>query len=217
MIGDRLIIGEHHEKAAEKIFSLIETAIAESKKYTISVGGESGSGKSEIGSALAELVGGKTGKKPAVIQQDDYFIYPPHSNAEKRRRDPEWTGMKEVKLDLLDAHIAAFKAGKGEIIKPVVHYSEDRITEEVMKFDEISVLVIEGTYTTILKNIDSKVFIDRTYKETKKARLQRAREQQDSHLEEILKKEHEIIKAHKQCADIIVSSDYGVSPVRSSL
>ncbi len=215
MIGDKLIIGDIHKKAAEEILSLIETVLEESNKFAVSVGGESGSGKSEIGSALAGLISEKKGKKAAVVQQDDYFFYPPLTNAAKRRRDSGWTGMMEVKLDLLDFHIAAFKSGEDQIIKPVVHYLEDRITEEVMKLDDVSVLVIEGTYTTVLKNIDTKVFIERTYKETRKARLLRAREVQDSHLEGILKTEHKIIRLHKKYADIIVSSDYGVTRAHS--
>ena len=44
-----------------------------------------------------------------ILRQDDYFIYPPITNNFKRRKEKEWRGMKEVKLDLLDAHVQAFK------------------------------------------------------------------------------------------------------------
>ena len=46
--------------------------------------------------------------------------------------------------------------------------------------------------------MDCRVFIDQTYHETKKARLLRAREEQDDFLETVLKIEHKVISSHKR-------------------
>ena len=53
-------------------------------------------------------------------------------------------------------------------------------------------------------------FIDINYNETKKSRLERAREKQDEYLEDILKIEHEIISSQKRFSDLLVTKDYEV-------
>jgi hypothetical protein len=73
-------------------------------------------------------------------------------------------------------------------------------------------VIVEGTYTTALKNVSKRVFIDRTYIDTREARSLRACEDQDDFLEMILTIEHEIISSHRPRADIIVTREYDVIP-----
>ena len=87
-------------------------------------------------------------------------------------------------------------------------FEEDRITRETVFLDGIKILIAEGTYTTALRNVHQRVFIDRTYIDTMEARKLRAREKQSSFLDKILKIEHNIISSHKSEADIIVTRDY---------
>ena len=54
MIGDKLIINEKHRRAAEQIVERILPQLRSWPRfYTITIAGESGSGKSETGRALA--------------------------------------------------------------------------------------------------------------------------------------------------------------------
>ena len=122
----------------------------------------------------------------------------------------DWVGANEVHLDLMDQNLKDFKAGGGQITKPLVIFKEDRITEETLNIEEFTVAIAEGTYTTSLNHVDCRIFIDQTYHETKKARLLRAREEQDDFLETVLKIEHKIISSHKRMADLIVTRDYDV-------
>ncbi len=211
MIGDKLIIKEEHRKAARGIAALVLPKIGRAKgRYTITVAGESGAGKSEIAQALADRLE-EEGVKSVILQQDDYFIYPPKTNDRKRREDPSHLGPeKEVRLDLIDENLRDILDGKKEIEKPLVIYQEDRITTERMNVEEAKVGIAEGTYTTLLDNVNTRVFIDRVYTDTKAARLERAREEQDDFLEKVLKREHEIISKHKARADIIVTKDFDV-------
>ncbi len=210
MRGDKLVIQEWHITAGRKAAEMILPQVnASADKFTITVAGESGSGKSEIAEVIAEALG-EQDIKSVILQQDDYFILPPHSNAKKREGDISWVGMGEVKLDLLDQNLADFKAGKSEITKPLVIFDEDRAEKETIPVSDDRVAIAEGTYTTSLANVDCHVFIDRTYHETKKARLLRARDKQDDYLEKILEIEHKIISSHKPKAHIIVTNDYGV-------
>lgn len=210
MRGDVLIIQEWHRKAGRKAAELIIPRIAESaSKFTITVAGESGSGKSEIAEVVTEVLA-EQDVKSVILQQDDYFILPPKSNENKRRGDMDWVGANEVHLDLMDQNLKDFKAGRGQITKPLVIFEEDRITEETLNIEEFTVAIAEGTYTTSLNHVDCRIFIDQTYHETKKARLLRAREEQDDFLETVLKIEHKIISSHKRMADLIVTRDYDV-------
>jgi len=212
MRGDVLVIQEWHIRAGEKAAGMILGRIkASEKRFTITVAGESGSGKSEIAEVIARKLA-EEGIRSVILQQDDYFILPPKSNENKRRGDLDWVGANEVRLDLMDRNLRAIKAGAAQITKPLVIFEEDRAVEETLDIGSIRVAIAEGTYTTTLNHVDCRVFIDQTYHETKKARLLRAREEQDDFLERVLKIEHKIISSHKRLADLIVTREYDVEP-----
>jgi uridine kinase len=208
MKGDVLIISDHHRKAAQQAFTIIEKNIRDAAgKISITVAGESGAGKSEIAASLAEELE-KAGFSTYIFQQDDYFVFPPKSNAEERKKDIGHVGTSEVKLGLLDEHIGKAKKGKEKITKPLVIFDEDKITTEELDPSGFDVFIAEGTYTTLLDNADFRIFIDRNINDTKESRLKRNREKQDEFLEQILEIEHNIISKHKSLADIIITKDY---------
>jgi uridine kinase len=208
MIGDKLVIKDKHRRVAEQIVERILPRLRSCRRiYTVTIAGESGSGKSETGRAVADALIGR-GYDTLVLQQDDYFVQPPRTNDRTRRRDIGWVGLQEVRLDLLDEHLRRARSGVGSIEKPLVVYEEDRITEETVSLQGIAAVVAEGTYTTALQNVDTRVFIDLTYRETLQSRLERAREAQDDFLEKVLEIEHRVISAHKGRADCIVDKDY---------
>ena len=210
MKGDKIIIQPHHERAARQAAEFVLPEMGGiSGPVIITVAGESGAGKSEIAEALAEVLA-ESGIKSAILQQDDYFVYPPKTNEAKRREDIYWVGTSEVRLDLMDANIQQIKDGAASIVKPLVDFDADSIGEETREIGEIDVVLVEGTYTTALENADRHIFIDRTYIDTRDARALRAREEQDEFLEQVLSLEHDIISSHKPRADYIVTRDYNV-------
>ena len=210
MKGDVIIVEDHHRRAAAAIVERIAPDIlARDRRSTITVAGESGSGKSETGQAIAEALGAR-GISAVVFGQDDYFVLPPKSNDARRRQDITWVGPGEVRLDLLDEHLAAVRAGATSVTKPLVIYDEDRVTEETLELDGVQVAIAEGTYTTLLDNVDTRVFIDRNRLETLDARMRRGREQFDPYIEQVLEIEHDIISAQRARADVVLSRDYDV-------
>lgn len=213
MIGDKLLITYKHRRAAGQLVDRILPQVGSSGRiYTITIAGESGSGKSETGQAVADALN-ERGFRTVVLQQDDYFVHPPRTNDRTRRRDIHWVGMGEVRLDLLDQHLLQARSGAESIVKPLVVYEEDRITEETVSLRAAAAVVAEGTYTTALEHVDVRVFIDLMYRETLQSRLERAREAQDDFLEKVLEIEHRIISAHKKRADFIVDKNYQVVKV----
>jgi uridine kinase len=214
MIGDVLIIKEHHTKVAKEIYQAIKDQVAPGRKICISVAGESGSGKSEMGNEIKNALI-ENGIKAEVLGQDSYFVYPPKTNHNMRQKNPDQVGLYEVKLDLLDANLFAFKNGAEQIYKPIVNYDEDRIMHELKDVKDVDVLVTEGTYTTSLEYVDIKVFINRTFHDTKADRAERGREKYDPFIEKILETEHEIISSHKSMANILIKPDFsGIDVVK---
>ena len=210
MIGDKLIVKEFHTKAAKGVLDiLMKTIKAKKGKFIITIAGESGSGKSEIAYELSRLL--KTQSiNSYIIQQDDYFVYPPKTNEKMRKINIHNVGISEVKLELLDKNLEEILQGSRKIYKPLIIFEDDRITEEGVNTYGTDIFIVDGTYTTVLKNVDTHIFIDKTYQATKKSRLERGRETQDDFLEKVLKIEHGIISAHKSMADIIITRDYSV-------
>ncbi|KPK65177.1 MAG: hypothetical protein AMS21_05430 [Gemmatimonas sp. SG8_38_2] len=210
MRGDKIIIQPHHERAAKQAAEFMLRDLNQaSGPVIVTVAGESGAGKSEIAEALAEVFA-ENDITSAILQQDDYFVYPPKTNEAKRREDIYWVGTSEVRLDLMDANIQQIKDGAASIVKPLVDFDADSIGEETLEIGGVKVVLVEGTYTTALGNADRRVFIDRTYIDTRDARALRAREDQDEFLERVLSIEHAIISSHKPRADYIVTRDYNV-------
>jgi uridine kinase len=206
MIGDKLIIEQHHTDRAAEIWVL--AADRPLDKFVITVAGESGAGKSELASEIARLLT-EEGFKTGVLQQDDYFVFPPKTNHEMRRRNLEQVGPYEVKLDFLNSNLRSFKRGESPIYKPLVIFDEDRITSEEMDTGDVQVLVAEGTYTTLLQFVDLRVFIDRDYHQTLEARKRRARDKWEPFVQDVLEREQQIISRHKALADVVIPADFG--------
>jgi uridine kinase len=208
MKGDVLVIHDGHRRAARGVFELLRDDVTtRDGVFAISVAGESGSGKSETASVLADLLNA-AGRHCLILQQDDYFVHPPKTNEQMRRKDITHVGLAEVRHDLIEANLADIRAGRSTLVKPLVIFEEDRIEDERLAVADVDVVIVEGTYTTALQQIDARVFIDRTKVDTLESRKKRAREKQDEFLERVLEIEHAIISRHKNLADIIITRDY---------
>jgi uridine kinase len=117
-----------------------------------------------------------------------------------------------VKLDVLEQNLKDAIQGKNEIIKPLIDYNDNSVEEECINLEGVKVVIAEGTYTSLLKNVDSKIFITRNRIDTLAHRQKRNRgnEVSDPFIEQILATEHKIIAGHKQLADIVISKEYDV-------
>jgi uridine kinase len=214
MEGDIILVGEEHRRAAGIIIDrLIDEINASETRYTITVSGESGSGKSETGQALADALE-EHGVHAVVLPQDDYYVLPPKSNDAARRANFAWVGTTEVRLDLITEHLAQAKAGADSITKPLSIYGENRLDEETISLEGAQVVIAEGVYTALCDNVDRRIFIARNRLETMEHRAKRAREEFDPFIEEVLKTEHEIISKFRENADIVITRDYDVEFVK---
>lgn len=213
MKGDVVVVEEHHRAAAAAIVPQIIDRIQESPtRYTIVVAGESGSGKSETGQAIAEALE-PHGITSVVLGQDNYFVLPPRSNDAKRRQDDGWLGPHvEVRLDLLERNLLDARNGALSIVKPLIDYDANSVEDETIDLSGVDVIIAEGTYTSLLKHVDTRVFIARNRLDTLEHRQKRNRgdEVGDPFIERVLEVEHKIIAGHRQLADLIITKDYEV-------
>ncbi len=208
MEGDKLVIKPEHSLVAQKIIDAKWSDIEKADKYTFSVGGESGSGKTEIAWELKQALD-KKGIKTGILQMDDYFIFPSKTCHRMRMNNLEQVGMFEARLDFIECNLRSFKRGDPDIYKPLSIYAEDRFTTEVMETTDLNAMVAEGTYTTTLDFVDCHCFIDRTFEDSKADREKRARDVFDETMVKILTREHEIIREHRKLAEIIIRKDLG--------
>jgi uridine kinase len=202
-----LLIEQHHTERAAELCRLLTGRIRAEPRFTIAVAGESGAGKSELAYELYRLLN-QRGTETEVLQQDDYFVFPPRTNHDMRKRNLEQVGPYEVKLDFLDSNLRSFKQEESPIYKPLVIYDEDRITHEELDVANLDVLIAEGTYTSLLQYIDVRVFIDRNYRQTLDARKRRARDTWEPFIQDVLEREHRVISQHKALADVVVAADF---------
>ena len=213
MKGDVLVIQEYHKRAAGEIVSqIVESIRKKNNRYIITVAGESGSGKSETSQAIANELE-NYGIKSVILGQDDYFFLPPKTNDTKRREDPDWLGPHmEVKLDVLNQNLKDAIQDKSEIKKPLVDYDANTIDEETICLEGVKVVIAEGTYTSLLKYVDTRIFITRNWRDTLEHRQKRNRgnEAGDAFIEQILATEHKIIAGQRQLADFLITNEYDV-------
>ena len=217
MKGDVIVLEEHHIRAANEIVPQIVASIAaEPRRSVITVAGESGSGKSETGRAIADELAVR-GIGSVLLGQDDYFVLPPKSNDVKRREDDAWLGPHvEIRFDILEQNLLDAIDGRDEIVKPLIDYAANSIEDETIDLRGVQVVIVEGTYTTLLKHVDTRVFIARNRVDTLAHRQKRNRgnEVGDPFIENVLKLEHKIIAGHRQLADFVITRDYEVIAVR---
>ena len=213
MEADNKTQEQQHKKVVQIIVSdLFEKINTKPSRYILSVAGESGSGKSETAKVIAiELR--KCGIKTVILGQDEYCNLTPQYNDIKRKEDPDWLGPHvEIKMEVLQKNITDAVKDEDAINIPVINPLENTITNINLSLSGVKVIIAEGTYVSLLRNIDSRIFINRNRLETLRDRKKRNRrnEVNDSFTEQILVTEHKIIAGHWFLADYIITNDYKV-------
>lgn len=209
MIGDKLTYYSSYKDITNFVISELRDNLINNNRICISVGGESGCGKTSLAYALQKDIEKNTGLRGFLFHLDDYFKLPPTDNHNNRLENIKNVGVNEVKTDMLDTHILDFKKGIS-VIKPLVIYEENIIITEPVNSGEFDFCVVEGTYVSTLAHPDYKIFIETTYLDTRKSRIKRGRDPINDFNEQILEIEHRIIKPHYKFANVIIDKDLNI-------
>lgn len=211
--------GQFDTYAAKKTAKILMhelAALTPPHRYVITIGGESGAGKTRIALRLSDIL--KKNNIPNILMhQDDYFRHPPRKTHMMRQRDLSVVGTSEVKLRLLDRHLKKLKSLKtSRIKKPVIIFDRNMAKEVTLRCGNAKVIIVEGTYATLLKNADLKVFLAPSYRDTHKGRLARGREKIDRLNSRILAIEHRILAHHRNIADVIIEKNLSLTDNRKA-
>ena len=206
MRGERVDIGVVAPGLVAAVLQRLAPAMAARRPLRVGVMGESGSGKTVLAHAL-RAAAEAGGHRAAVIQLDDYFWLPPRDNEARRRADMSWVGPGEVDLERLDRDLARIAGGARAIVKPLVDHAGNAVAQEAVDVADLRLALVEGTYAGMLRNVDVRIFIDRTYHDTRGARRARGREAQDDWLESVLAIEHGVVRGHRDRADLVIDRD----------
>jgi uridine kinase len=206
MLGDILLITDDHRRAGGQIVELL--CEMDVDKFVLAIGGESGSGKSELAHVISRRLK-DTGRIAKILHIDNYYkVSPTQRTAWRKEHGIQSVGLDEYDWDLIQKNIQEFREGK-EAILPCIDLLTDQEDKLITNFEGIRFLIIEGLYA-LQAEADLSIFIDLTYHETKKAQLLRGKEPQNEFRLQILEREHEVVQSLRPDADLIVTKDFSV-------
>lgn len=210
MLGDILLIGEHHHRAAEAVFERVMRARPEGQRFAVGISGESGSGKTELAHLLAKrLMAAGVVTKPIHID-NFYRVHPLERSAWRERRGVERAvGLDEYDWEAIGRVMADFDAGR-EATMPCIDLVTQRVDRLTTDFSPVEALVVDGLYAIATAELDLRVFIELTYHETKKAQALRGKERQDELRWRVLEREHQVVQSLRPRADLLVTKEYEV-------
>jgi len=208
MKGDKLLFQKHHKLKAKRLTGKITSDYyKEGTKYIIALGGESGTGKTEIVYYLRAMLY-ELGIRVQIISLDDYYkVKWSIRNKVREETKAKDVGSPEIDWELLDATINTFKEGKEEnVFRQLNKYIDDY---EYTYFNDTSVdiLIIEGLYALDIDKADLRIYLEGSYQETRSFRLEREKERQGLLRDLILEKESECVRSTYDRANLIVTFD----------
>ncbi|KPM47279.1 hypothetical protein [Jiulongibacter sediminis] len=205
---EEIHIKSDYYELSKRLIELLGIKLEKDKpgQLVIGIGGESGSGKSVTAVCLSEYLK-DLGIQNTVLHMDDYFHLPAADNHQNRLKTLDNVGPHEVNLELLAAHVDAF-IGHEKTEGPVSDFHGNRFISKTLDFSKTQVLLVEGTYTLEIKNLDKRVFLTRSYNDTLKDRMARGREGFDPFIESVLEIEHQIISQYEDIADIVIDENF---------
>ena len=200
-----------YEQRANALLALLRNdfGVPRGAPTVIAVAGESGSGKSVTATDLVATMD-DAGIRAAIIHQDNYFVRPPRTNHEHRLTDLGSVGPQEVRMDLIQSHMAAFRSGL-TVTAPIVDYPGNRFVTQSLAFTDTQVLVVEGTYALLLDGWDIGIFLQATWTDTAGRRKSRNRDIDDPFVDRVLEIEHRLIAPQGNAADILLDRDFVIS------
>ncbi len=212
MLGDVLLIGDLHRKAAGEILNHVlkeKEKKGSEQKYVVAIAGESGSGKTELAHVLANKLK-KINIRSKMLHLDNYYIIPPLLRGEWRKTHGlDSVGLNEIDWKLVNKSIQDFNEDRESMV-PIIDIISEQVDKLITDFRKIDVLVLDGLYAINAEYIDLRIFIDLTYHETKISQLVREKEIPDEFRMQVLEREHQSVRKLKSLADLIVTKHYEV-------
>ncbi|MDZ7844997.1 MAG: zeta toxin family protein [Anaerolineales bacterium] len=211
MLGDVLIIKDKHKTAAAQILEIIDARPRE--KQVIAIGGESGSGKTEVAHELACQL--KKRENPAKIMHiDNYYRVPPRERtAWRQAHGLESIGYTEYDWELINRNLDDFRADRDQVVMPCIDLLTDQVDQLHTSFQGLQYLIIEGLYA-VKADADLKFLIDLTYRETKNMQFARGKEPINDYRWQVLEREHQVVQSLRPLTDLLITADFQIKKLQ---
>lgn len=202
MQNDVFNIKKNHIEAAEMVFDEVYKKIA-NKKYIISIAGEVSSGKTTLAYLLGRMLKMK-GISCKILDCVDFYKVPPKERRMYRETHGLQTiGVNEYDWDKIEATLKSFRIGES-MEMPLVDLLTDEVDTIRTDFDNVQVLIITGLYAFYCKDVDYRIFMELTYRETYEAQRYTGKEVMDNFRKKVLEREHKAVQKQKNDADIYI-------------
>ncbi len=205
MLGDVLLINENHKKGAQQILDYLTTRPSE--KLVLAIGGESGSGKSEVAHLVARGLK-KQGTPAKIMHIDNYYATSPgERTAWRKEHGLESVGYTEYRWQAIHQTIQEFLADQDNVVMPCVDLLTDQVDLLHTSFHGLRYLIIEGLYA-LKAEADLKIMLGLTYHETKEAQSKRGKEPTNEFRWQVLEREHTVIQSLRTRADLLLTGEF---------
>ncbi len=211
MLGDVLLINDKHRKAARQILDKLQSLKAE--KIVLAVGGESGSGKSEIAHVVAR--GLKERGTPAkILHIDNYYKIAPQDRKRWRlEHGLDRIGPDEYDWELINEHISKFREDQERVSLPCIDLLTDQIDKLQTSFQGMKYLIVEGLYA-VKAEADLRILIELTYHETKNMQRKRGKETINEYRYRVLEQEHQAVQSLRSLTDLLVTENFDLREIQ---
>lgn len=202
MQNDVFHIKENHVQAAEMVFKEILEKVKKGK-FIITIAGEVSSGKTTLAYLLGRMLK-MNGIKSKILDCVDFYKIPPvERRAYRKKHGLSTIGVDEYDWEKIESTIHSFRTG-GSMELPLVDLHTDEVDLIKTSFKNVQVLIISGLYAFYCKDVDYKIFMELTYRDTYETQKYTGKEVMDSFRQKILEKEHEAVQKQKNDADIYI-------------
>jgi len=217
---DKLRITTGHDKAANELLHVILETLKTTGKIIFAIGGESGTGKSEI----AYLVGESLKKKgiPTVEWSfDNVYVTTPEEREEKRAEDYDNNvGLNEMNKSKIEEVMFCFEQNKSVTV-PIIIIKEDGsrpIKEITLNMKDKKVLIFDGLYAALIGKIktdESKATRIIAMNEKRfdlDAQKERGKEEVNEHRMKVLERECNAVRSLWPHVTHKIAEDWNVAP-----
>lgn len=204
MLNDIIVIEKKHENAAATLFDRVMRD--RQPRFIVAISGEVGAGKCEIAHVLGRKLINE-GIHVKLLHMDNYYLIPPLDRLEWRKKNGlDQIGYEEYNWDKINENLDDFIHQRSTVM-PVVDLFTQKVDQLHTSFHGIDVLIIEGLYSIRINQVNLRVFIELTYKDTWEEQLLTQKEILDDFRIEVLKQEHKAVQSLKGLADFYIDFD----------
>ena len=200
---DKLRITAGHDQAANELVPVILEALKVTAKTIVAIGGESGTGKSEIAYLIKKLLNEQEVSTVAWSFDNAYMTTPEEREAKRAQDYEKNVGINEMNRPKIEEVMSCFEQGK-PVTVPIVVINEDGsrpIKEITLNMEDKKVLIFDGLYAALIGKIKTdeskatRIIVMSAKKFNLDAQKNRGKEKVNKHRIKVLERECNAVRS----------------------